>query len=106
MGYQSLVIIEIAFNDDDDNFTTYSVFGSILNGATRRIHILLSLLFLLFNYRELSAGELAAALGLLLAPFELLLSSGSLLVLVALLEDESPVDTKRGGGKREIKRIS
>ena len=72
--------------------TTYPLLGGIVNSTIGCIHILLSLLFLLFNHRELGAGELAAALGLLLAPFELLISSGSLLVLVALVEDESPID--------------
>ena len=72
--------------------TTHPLLGSIINSAIGCTHILLSLLFLLFNHGELGAGELAAALGLLLAPFELLFSSGSLLVLVALVEDESPVD--------------
>ena len=71
---------------------TYPLLGSTINSAISCIHILLSLLFLLFNRRKLGAGELVAALGLLLAPFKLLLSPGPILVLVALVENKSPVD--------------
>lgn len=67
------------------NETTYPLLGNILDIILGRIYILLPLLL------ELGAGKLVAAAlcPLLLAPFEFLLSS---LVLVALVEDESPVD--------------
>ena len=64
--------------------------GAVDNAVVDRI--LLPFLVLFFDDRELSAGELAAAL--LLAPPVLLLSSRSRclgLGLAALFEDEGPV---------------